>query len=261
MTGWSLELVERDVNRMHRLRLTIAYDGRPFSGWQSQSNQNGVQNHLKRAFLALTPKATKLHGAGRTDAGVHALAQVAHIDVPYGRFPATTWITALNSHLPPEIRVLKCWFVSPKFHARFSAIGKIYQYRVWNHPVFNPLEIGRSWHIPYQLDLDLMQQAAVRLLSTHDFGSFAANRGKPDKDTIRTIHEIKIRRSRELLTLHFDGNGFLYRMVRMLTGAITRVGAGRGSLAWIDQLLLYPGKTKASYTAPAEGLYLMRVKY
>jgi tRNA pseudouridine38-40 synthase len=244
-----------------RLRLTIAYDGRCFSGWQSQPNRNGVQDYLNQVFQLLAPKSGKIHGAGRTDAGVHALGQVAHIDVPSARFPSATWISALNSHLPPTIRVLRCQIASPLFHAQFSATGKIYCYRIWNNSVFNPLEIGRCWHVPHPLDLAKMRLAASRLLGTHDFASFAANRGKPGESTVRTIHSIKIQGGKQLLSLHFDGNGFLYRMVRMLTGALTRVARDRESIEWIDRLLLQPGKVKASYTAPPEGLYLMKVKY
>jgi tRNA pseudouridine38-40 synthase len=252
--------VERTLH-FDRLRITVAYDGGPFSGWQSQPNQNGVQDHLKRAFQALAPTAARLHGAGRTDAGVHALAQIAHIDVPRGRFPITKWITALNSHLPSQIRILRCEIVSSEFHAQFSAKGKVYHYHIWNHTVLNPFEIGRCWHVPFPLDINLMTQAADLLCGTHDFASFAANRGKPAESTFRIIHSIKIRRTQQLIRLQFDGNGFLYRMVRMLAGAIVRVAAGRESPDWIDGLLRRPGVVKASFTAPAGGLYLAKVKY
>jgi tRNA pseudouridine38-40 synthase len=252
--------VERTLH-LDRLRVTVAYDGRPFSGWQSQPNQNGVQDHLNRAFRVLDPASAKLHGAGRTDAGVHALAQIAHVDVSHGRFPVATWITAVNSHLPAEIRVLRCVIVSPRFHAQFSAKGKIYHYHIWNHPILDPLEIGRSWHVPFPLDLDLMSRAAQLLSGRHDFASFAANRGKPPESTVRIMHAIKIRRTRRLIRLLFDGNGFLYRMVRMLVGAIVRVAAEREPPDWIEQLLHRPGEKKASFTAPAAGLYLAKVKY
>jgi tRNA pseudouridine38-40 synthase len=246
---------------LERLKLTIAYDGRPFSGWQSQPNQNGVQDHLNGAFLALLSEPVKLHGAGRTDSGVHALGQVAHVDVPQHKFDPAKWIVALNAHLPAQIRVVRCQRASTCFHAQYSAVGKVYQYRLWNDPVFHPLEIGRSWHVPQILDLGTIRAAADRLIGTHDFASFAANRGKAVEATTRTIRQIRVRRRKELISMEFDGDGFLYRMVRMLTGAIVRVASGREDLSWIDQLLSTPGKTKASYTAPAEGLYLVRVEY
>jgi tRNA pseudouridine38-40 synthase len=216
---------------------------------------------LKQAFFAILSEPVKLHGAGRTDSGVHALGQVAHVDVPHRKFSPAKWIAAVNAHLPAQIRVIRCQLVSAVFHAQYSAVGKVYRYRVWNDPVFHPLEIGRSWHVPQVLDLKTLVVAADRLSGTHDFASFAANRGKANETTTRTINQIRIRRRRELIAMEFDGSGFLYRMVRMLTGAIVRVASGREDLNWIDQLLSDPGKTKASYTAPAEGLYLVRVKY
>jgi tRNA pseudouridine38-40 synthase len=244
-----------------RLKLTVAYDGRPFSGWQSQPNNNGVQDHLKRAFLQILSVPVKLHGAGRTDSGVHALGQVAHVDVLRHKMNPTTWMAALNFHLPPEIRVVRCQIVPARFHAQYSATGKIYRYRIWNSPIFDPMEIGRSWHVPQALDLELVSAACDILIGTHDFASFAANRGKADEPTTRTIHKIRITRRKELVTLEFDGNGFLYRMVRMLTGSIVRVATRRAELAWIAGLLDAPGVQKTNCTAPAEGLYLVTVKY
>jgi tRNA pseudouridine38-40 synthase len=249
------------VRPLERLKLTVAYDGRPFSGWQSQPNENGVQDHLKRAFSHLVAAPVRLQGSGRTDSGVHALAQVAHVDVPGHKMTPSTWTLAVNAHLPPEIRVIKCQPVSASFHAQYSAVGKIYQYRIWNAPVYHPMEIGRSWHIPQSLDLNLLQAACNQLTGTHDFASFAANRGKPGESTIRTIDRICIRHQKELVALLFDGNGFLYRMVRMLTGSLVRVALKRADLRWIDELLGNPGKNKTTSTAPANGLYLVKVKY
>jgi tRNA pseudouridine38-40 synthase len=246
---------------LERLKLTVAYDGRPFGGWQSQPNKNGVQDHLKGAFLALLSEPVKLCGAGRTDSGVHALGQVAHVDVPRHKFNPAKWIAALNAHLPPQIRVIRCQVAPNSFHSQYSAVGKVYQYRLWNDPVFHPLEIGRSWHVPQSLELPALRAAADRFIGTHDFASFAANRGKAVETTTRTIHHIQVRHRKELISIDFDGDGFLYRMVRMLTGAIVRVASGREDLRWLDQLLNSPGKTKASYTAPPEGLYLVKVKY
>jgi tRNA pseudouridine38-40 synthase len=246
---------------LERLKLTVAYDGRPFAGWQSQPHQNGVQDHLTRAFLALLSETVKIHGAGRTDTGVHALGQVAHVDVPQHKFSPAKWIAAVNAHLPPQIRIVQCQPASTCFHAQYSAVGKVYQYRLWNDQVFHPLEIGRAWHVPQILDLRTLRAVAGRLTGTHDFASFSADRGKAREDTTRTIHQICIRRRKELIKIEFNGNGFLYRMVRMLTGAIVRVASGRADPSWIDQLLSEPGKTKASFTAPPQGLYLVKVEY
>ncbi len=246
---------------IERLKLTVAYDGRLFSGWQSQANQNGIQDHLQRAFSHLLSEPVKLYGAGRTDAGVHALGQMAHVDVPMGKMIPPAWMAAVNAHLPGEIRVIQCQAAAAHYHAQYSAIGKVYRYRIWNATVFHPLEVGRSWHVPQSLDLDTLQGACDRLIGTHDFASFAANRGQAPETTIRTIRHIGIQRRKELLIMEFDGNGFLYRMVRMLTGTIVRVASRRADLNWIAELLASPGKTKTNCTAPAAGLYLVKVKY
>jgi tRNA pseudouridine38-40 synthase len=246
---------------LERLKLTVAYDGRPFSGWQSQPNENGIQDHLKRAFSQIVSAPVKLYGAGRTDSGVHALGQVAHVDVPRRKMNPATWMAAVNAHLPAEIRVIRCKPASTAFHAQYSAVGKVYRYRIWNAPILHPMEVGRCWHVPQPLDFDILRTASDRLTGTHDFASFAANRGKSAEITTRTIHQVRIQHRKELVTLEFDGNGFLYRMVRMLTGTIVRIALRRADLSWIDELLADPGKTKTNYTAPAGGLYLVRVKY
>jgi tRNA pseudouridine38-40 synthase len=246
---------------LERLKLTVAYDGRPFSGWQSQPNENGIQDYLKRAFSQIVSVPVKLHGAGRTDSGVHALGQVAHVDVPRRKMKPIVWMAAANAHLPPEIRVIRCQPTSAGFHAQFSAVGKVYRYRIWNAPVLHPMEVGRSWQVPQSLDLDLLRAASDVLTGTHDFASFAANPRRAVETTIRTIHQIRIQQRKELIALEFEGNGFLYRMVRMVTGAMVRVATGRENLGWIASLLAEPGKNKTNFTAPAAGLYLVRVKY
>jgi tRNA pseudouridine38-40 synthase len=252
---------ELDTANQERLKLTIAYDGRPFSGWQSQPNRNGVQDHLVGAFARILEFPVKVFGAGRTDAGVHALGQVAHVDVPKARFQSRTWIAALNSYLPGQIRILKCVKVNPQFHARYGATGKVYRYRIWNESVLHPLEIGLTWHVPKPLAVETLRAASQCLVGQHDFASFAANRGKLAESTIRTIHAISIRRRQSLLSLDFRGDGFLYRMVRMLTGSLIQVALGREDLSWIEGLIAQPGVRKTNHTAPPEGLYLVRVLY
>lgn len=246
---------------LERLRLTIAYDGRPFRGWQSQATRDGIQDHLEAAFEKLCGYRIVVNGSGRTDAGVHALAQVAHVNVPRRAREPKRWILALNAGLPPEIRVLKVQRVKDTFQARFSAKGKVYLYRIWTGPAMHPLEIGRAWHVPVELDLDLLRQAAARLTGRHDFASFAANRGHVVPDTVRTITAIEVRRRGPLLTLRFRGEGFLYKMVRLLTGSIIRCAQGRAPVQWLDDLLKSKGATKTHFVAPAEGLYLEKVIY
>src|SRR6476469_1002636 len=162
-----------------RLKLIVAYDGAPFSGWQSQPNGNGIQDHVENVLEKICGERVRVHGAGRTDAGVHALAQVAHADVPAGRYAPDRWVKALNGLLPPTIRIMRCRFVSGAFHARFSAQGKIYRYRIWNAEVAPPLENGRAWHIREPLEISRMVEAAQLFVGRHDYRAFAANRGAP----------------------------------------------------------------------------------
>ena len=242
-----------------RLKLIIAYDGRSFLGWQSQAGGQTVQDHLETAFARLCGHRIVVHGSGRTDAGVHALAQCAHVDAGHARFKPADWIPALNAHLPREIRVLKCSQAKPDFHARFDARGKIYTYRIWNHPVHSPFERGRSWHLPGPLDVSYLKATAEQLTGTHDFAAFAANRGKPDENTVRTVRRIALSKRGPLITLTFEGTGFLYKMVRLMTGTLVRCSQHRDDPGWIPDLL--NGKKKTSFAAPAEGLCLTRVLY
>jgi tRNA pseudouridine38-40 synthase len=248
-----------------RLRLKIAYDGGPFQGWQSQSHGDTVQDRLEAAFAALCAGVRiPVHGSGRTDAGVHALGQVAHADVPgASQHSPARWVAALNAHLPPQIRVMAVRPAPSTFHARFSARGKVYRYRIWNAPVLPPLETGRAWHVPSKLDLGVMQTAAASFLGRHDFARFAANRGTAPEDTHRTIHRADIRRrAGGLVTLEVQGDGFLYKMVRLMTGQLVRCGQGRAAPDSIAQLLAEPQLApKVSFAAPAEGLCLVRVLY
>jgi tRNA pseudouridine38-40 synthase len=244
-----------------RLRLLIAYDGGAFKGWQSQPCKNTVQDALEKAVTALTGEHCCVHGSGRTDSGVHALGQVAHVDVPPNRLPLSAWDSALNGHLPKAVRILSARKAPPSFHARFNATGKIYVYRVANTRCLHPLEIGRAWHVPSPLDLDSLRSAAQTLTGCHDFAAFAANRGKPDENTVRTIHRIGIQFSKGMLTLRFKGDGFLYRMVRLLSGSMVRLAQGKETLAWLSAFLEKPLARRTSYCAPAEGLFLTRVLY
>src|ERR1700741_1837835 len=244
-----------------RLLLTIAYAGRTVEGWPSQPNRNGVQDHIEAALAKILEGPARVHGAGRTDAGVHALAQAAHVDVPAKRLPTATWRVALNANLPSGIRIIACRRVSREFHARFSAKGKVYRYRIWNTETFHPLEVGRAWHVPQRLDPHDLSIYGEKLRGQHDFASFAANRGAPPETTVRTIQEIKVRRQGSLVTLEFTGDGFLYRMVRMIAGSLVQVALGRKDGDWLKGLLEMPGKEKTHHTAPAEGLYLVRVLY
>src|SRR5438132_5709541 len=244
-----------------RLKLIISYDGAPFSGWQSQSHRNTVQDHVEHAFERVLGKPARVHGAGRTDAGAHALAQCAHVDLPNDRLSAARWTEALNALLPPTIRVLRCQYVPNDFHARLSAKGKIYRYRIWSGPVLPPFEYRRAWHIARPLDLKVMKAAAKHFVGTHDFAGFAANRGKAENSTIRTIYSVRIRQKAACITIDFYGDGFLYKMVRLIVGALVKCALGKMRTEDVVAQLESGQLGPARFAAPAEGLFLIRVRY
>ncbi|MEY2509190.1 MAG: tRNA pseudouridine38-40 synthase [Verrucomicrobiota bacterium] len=246
-----------------RLKLIVAYDGAAFSGWQSQPNRNGIQDHLENAFAKICGERVCVHGAGRTDAGVHALAQCAHADPPARRYSADRWRSALNGLLPATIRIMRCRFVADSFHARFSAKGKIYRYRIWNGDVLPPLEYGRAWHLREPLDVVSMSRAAKLLVGRHDFSSFAANRGAPVDDPIRMLRRVRVHCVGPLVTIEFDGDGFLYKMARLMAGALVHVALGKAVPDEIAFRLRHVSKrlSHAREVAPAAGLFLIRVRY
>jgi tRNA pseudouridine38-40 synthase len=242
-----------------RLRLIIAYDGRAYSGWQSQRSANTIQDILEKAFEKVAGRHIAVHGAGRTDAGVHALGQCAHADV-FATMDPAQWQRALNANLPPTIRVMKSSRAASSFHARFSAKGKVYRYLIRNGPILPPQEFGRVWHVPQALQLNLLRQSLTHLVGQHNFGAFSAQRVKFSGDTTRTIQSVSLAHRGELLTLTFQGDGFLYKMVRMLTAAIVRVAQDRDTLESLE-LRLKTGAPKSNHVAPPDGLTLMRVLY
>lgn len=245
---------------MPRLKLTVAYDGTAFAGWQSQVHRNAVQDELESAIHKVCGHRVRIHGAGRTDSGVHALAQSAHVDLPGRHLSASVWTAALNATLPPTVRILRSRFVSARFHARFSATGKTYRYRIWSAPILPPLERDRAWHVQQPLDLQLLTTAGRIFVGKHDFAAYAGNRGKKGNSTVRTISIVKVRRRGSEVTIEISGDGFLYKMVRMIVGAMVRVALGKMRAEEIANALR-TGRSSGRYVAPAAGLYLMRVWY
>ena len=246
---------------MSRLKLIVAYDGSAFAGWQSQPHRKTVQDELERAIHKISGARVRVHGAGRTDTGVHALAQCAHVDLPDRRLTAPRWVSALNGVLPATIRVLRCRYVAQNFHARFSAKGKTYRYRIWAGPVLPPLELNRAWHITAPFDLNLLRAAGERFVGKHDFAAFAANRGKQEESTVRTIRSIRVRGRSPNISIEITGDGFLYKMVRLMVGAMMRVAFKKADVAEIEANLRKGRGSGGRFTAPAEGLYLMKVWY
>jgi len=246
--------------RLRRVEFTIAYDGTGFSGWQSQIDGNAIQDHLERALARVTGSKVRLHGAGRTDAVVHALGQCAHADLS-SQLPAERLRAALNASLPPAIRISRCRFVGRSFHARFSATGKVYRYRIATGPILSPFEIGRAWHVSGPLDADTLRRAADAFLGRHDFAGFAANRGKSIESTMRTIRRVQMRISRGIVTLEFEGDGFLYKMVRLMAGAIVDCARGKTTVEEIRDCLRAGKPPAHRIVAPAHGLTLRAVRY
>lgn len=246
---------------LRRLKLIISYDGRDFAGWQSQKQGNTIQDNLEAAFERVCGQRLTVTGSGRTDAGVHALGQCAHVDVPAGRFVSDRWLKALNGVLPQTIRVLRARFVSNSFHARFSAKGKVYRYRIITGSVRPPLEIGRAWHIAASLDRDLLGRAAALFHGRHDFTAFAANRGKKERSAMRTMEYVRVIDRSGLIEVELSADGFLYKMVRLMVGSIVRCALGKESLQSIELRLERPSRAASRFVAPAAGLYLVRVRY
>lgn len=244
-----------------RLKLIVAYDGSEYAGWQSQTHRNTIQDELERAVHQILGARVRVHGAGRTDTGVHALAQCAHVDLANRKLTAPRWTAALNGVLPPTIRVLRCRYVSENFHARFSAKGKTYRYRIWAAPVLPPLELQRAWHISGPLNRGSLIEAGKRFVGDHNFAAFAANRGKPEENNTRTIWSLAVRGRGSNIAVEISGNGFLYKMVRLIIGAMVQVALDKANIADIDGALRSGRPNKGRLVAPAEGLYLVRVWY
>src|SRR5256714_4577099 len=233
-----------------RLKFIVAYDGAPFAGWQSQSHRNTVQDHLERAFERIAGTSVRVHGAGRTDAGVHALAQCAHVDV-HKILPPGRWIEALNALLPPAVRVIRCRYVADNFHARNSARAKIYRYRIWSGAVLPPFEYRRAWHAAQPIHVQVLTGAAKYFVGTHDFAGFAANRAKHEHSTVRTIHSVRVRKTGPLVIIEFDGNGFLYKMVRLIVGSLVKCALGKMPMEDVTARLKSRDVSAARFVAPA----------
>ena len=241
--------------------LTIAYDGTPFHGWQRQDGFDTVQERLESAFATILGESTAVHGAGRTDAGVHALRQCAHVQITKA-FACNVLQRALNGNLPDAIVVRAVREVPARFHARFDAIGKRYAYRFWCSPQRPVLGLERFCWVKRPLHLDPMRRAARALLGTHDFASFATNPGYVRKrGTVRTISALRLVRRPHGIDLVIQGNGFLYNMVRTIAGTLLDVGRGKLVADDVSAILDSKDRREAGATAPPTGLYMLRVLY
>ena len=246
-----------------KFRLTLAYDGSGYQGWQVQKIGIGVQQKLEEALAKLFPSHPQVHSASRTDTGVHALGMVAHFEVPRraSKMSPAKLALALNAWLPSDIRVLAASRADRDFHARFSARAKQYRYFIWNHPAMNPLIRHYAWHVPRPLDLKAIRRALPLFVGSHDFQSFAANPGYARESTVRRLSRCDLKRSGALLTLIIEGEGFLYKMCRGIVGTLIQIGLGKFQPDEVTKMLRKKDRRVAGMSAPAHGLVLWRVFY
>ncbi len=240
-------------------RMTIQYDGTRYSGWQRQGNTAGtIQNRLERELSHLLGEETAIHGSGRTDAGVHALGQVASFHTK-GTIACETFLADLNRALPGDIAVTELVPAAPRFHARLHAIEKTYRYTVLNSPISDVFGRRFSYQLDTPLNPSVMEEGAQLLLGTHDFVGFST--GHTKKSTIRTLKTLSLSREGSRLELYFTGDGFLYNMVRILTGTLLEIGMGRRTIETIPMIFETGDRRLAGFTAPPQGLCLMEVVY
>jgi tRNA pseudouridine38-40 synthase len=246
-----------------KFKLTIAYDGTHYAGWQVQKIGLGVQQKVEEALQKIFPSVKRVHSSSRTDTGVHALGMVVHVEIPEEEFnmPMAKLGLAINANLPEDIRVMAAVRCSDNFHARFHARGKQYRYYVWNHFAMNPLLRTQAWHVGRPLNLAAMRDAAKLFLGKHDFKSFAANRNYEMESTVRTIQRLDIKKSGNLITFIIEADGFLYKMCRGIAGTLVYVGQGKIAVRDVKQILAAKDRGAAGMTAPAHGLVLWKVFY
>ena len=246
-----------------RLKLTIAYDGTNYEGWQVQKVGVGVQQKIEEAIAKIFQEQIRLHGSSRTDTGVHARAMIAHFDIPDERLrmDISKVPLALNAQLPEDIRIMEAHRAPDSFHARFSAKGKQYRYFVLNHPSMYPLLRQQAWHVPVKLDLAAMRKAVNHFKGKKDFAAFANNRNYEMETTVRTVFRCELRKAGPLLTFLIEGDGFLYKMCRGIVGTVVQVGMGKFKESDILRMLATKDRCMAGMTAPAHGLILWKVFY
>ncbi len=242
---------------MQNYRIVLAYDGTDFKGWQRQPGERTVQGAVEEAVFRITRERTAVHGAGRTDAGVHAMAQVAGFRVAT-RLAEADLLRALNAVLPWDVRILELAEAPASFHARKSARSKVYRYRILLAPRISPFDFRYALHWPYPLDLRAMRQAAALFVRRADFTAFSSNR---ERNPVRTVRRSEIRKHGDELVYTVEAEGFLRYMVRTIVGTLLEVGRGRIAPEEIDGIFRRKERLLAGATAPAKGLCLVRVDY
>jgi tRNA pseudouridine38-40 synthase len=243
------------------LKLTIAYDGTGYVGWQRQPNGISIQQVVEEALQPLARDPISIAGAGRTDAGVHALAQVGSVRID-SDLPAAAIQRAMNVRLPADVRIVAACDAPERFHARFDASGKRYRYRIVNAPVMLPFDRWAAWHAPGVLDVPAMRRAADRLTGRHDFACFQGQAGSAEgEDTVRTVRQLDVALLQGEIAIEIEGDGFLRHMVRCIVGTLVEVGRGQRDPDSLPAVLETGDRRAAGRTAPPQGLTLVEVSY
>lgn len=245
-----------------KYKLLIQYDGTHFAGWQVQPNAKTIQEEIEKALQQYLQERCPVVGSGRTDAGVHAFGQVAHFSSEK-EIDLKRLLKALSGLLPHDIRILELTEVDPQFHARYSAKGKIYHYRFSNEMIISPFERNFVTHVKGECNIDLLKKAARHFIGTHDFTSFSnqPNEGACAKGAVRTLTRLDIVHEEKGIRLEFEANGFLYKMVRNITGTLLDVAAGKLDESAIPEIFEAKDRKRAGKAAPAKGLVLFKVHY
>jgi len=246
---------------MKKLKINIEYDGTPYCGWQIQPNGRSIQEELMKALFQLTGQNVTIHGAGRTDAKVHAYGQCASLEIDCG-IPPEKFPAAMNSCLPNDIVVTNALEVPKDFHARYSAKGKQYEYRIINRKYRSAIHRNYAWHLSTPLNRDLMEDAMDAFKGTHDFSQFMAS-GSDVRDTVRRItrSELVQGETPEKMSIILEGNGFLYKMVRMMVAAVVEIGMNKSGKSQLSKRLTLEETCHNKWTAPPQGLFLNKVYY
>ena len=244
---------------MRNIKLTIEYDGKDFNGWQKQPNKLNIQGTIEQAISKITGEEIKLDASGRTDAGVHSLGQVANFktnsNLPIERFPI-----AINANLKKSIRILAAEEVDDRFHSRLTCKQKTYRYIINNSLYGSAIYRNLEYHVPQKLDVEKMKEAAKYFEGEHDFKAFKAS-GTSSKSSVRKIYKAEVYKDKDRIFIELTGNGFLYNMVRIISGTLVDVGLGKTIPKDVESIILEGKRENAGKTLPAHGLYLVKVKY
>jgi tRNA pseudouridine38-40 synthase len=244
---------------MRNIKLLLSYDGTEFFGWQRQPDRRTVQQVLEEAIRRLTGVESVTTASGRTDAGVHAIGQVVHFLTPSRHEPAT-FVKALNAMLPADMRIRQAWEMPQSFHATLDAKAKLYRYVIDNGRIADPFQVRYAWHVFSNLDDAAMHRASQSLQGRHDFRSFETN--WPNRtSSVRTIFHIAVNRACDFVWVDVEADGFLYNMVRSITGTLVEVGKGKWPESKVAQVLAAEDRRHAGPTAPAQGLFLVQARY